>query len=766
MGGAWSSTSRSIQAFSAPAFSERRSSSALLDTAFKGFAALERDFEASNRRLDVAERTEDFPVLPVGRSSPDEADFNQLESPALSPQHGSAANKVELKLIWMDGSEIQLKVSLAATCNDVISSLHRRGVISTGCPRLLLGTSLLEGGARLSETGVSDGSELQLVLSKPCLNLDASDNNLGDTGLEALVEGLPGPLQRVSLLRSGLCGKAGGRAVAKLMKASPGLEFLDLSGNNGFGAVSLGDTGIDLKALAAEIHSCYSLVHVTLADCSLEGFLGGQQLACLLYKTPNLQFLDVHSNNNLGSTGMLALSSALSALRRPLKLTGMTLEDTGLEGEEGGDSAGILLHQMPSLTSLNISNNLLLSAGLQALVKSMPDTTCISRLDACNIGLPYKLGLQEADFFRLLLEKCSDLKFVESEGHTFDGPPQFSEILFQMELIRIPGEFHDQIELLDISQLVLDHPLVPTDFKRLTGLSLQQLQRLHSFNLNSLNHSLHSLPGNVGGIEGGIVLVKVLGAMPSIEHLSFNASRLGAAWTLGVGQVLIESLRQSGIGREGRDGSQLMIPRLQLTSLKSIDLSECGLHADAGSMLAELLQALPGLRSLSLARNYRLENAGVQAFANRFTDEAGGHSLAEIDLSCCSLAGEEGKVAVLAILEHFPELHTLTVSSNPGLGPCVAALLEHVLCNTEISSLSFGSCGISAVRLNLASRRSPHLTSLDMSGNTIGPLGLQSFTSQLPKMNLQQLNLADCGLESRAGGDAIAALVSQSQSMQ
>lgn len=262
-----------------------------------------------------------------------------------------AANKVELKLIWMDGSVIQLKVSLTATCNDVISSLHRRGVISTGCPRLLLGTSLLEGGTCLSETGVSDGSELQLVLSQPCLNLDVSDNNLGDTGLEALVEGLPGPLQRVSLLRSGLCGKAGGRAVAKLMKASPGLEFLDLSGNNGFGAVSLGDTGIDLKALAAEIHSCYSLVHVTLADCSLEGFLGGQQLACLLYKTPNLQRLDVHSNNNLGSTGMLALSSALSALRRPLKLTGMTLEDTGLEGEEGGDSAGILLHQIPFLVA-------------------------------------------------------------------------------------------------------------------------------------------------------------------------------------------------------------------------------------------------------------------------------------------------------------------------------------------------------------------------------------------------------------------------------
>ena len=84
MGAAWSGTS-SLQAFSnaqaAQAFAERRSSSALLD---KGFASLERDFEASNRRFE----TDHFPVLPV-RSSAEEADFDQLESPAVSPQHVS-----------------------------------------------------------------------------------------------------------------------------------------------------------------------------------------------------------------------------------------------------------------------------------------------------------------------------------------------------------------------------------------------------------------------------------------------------------------------------------------------------------------------------------------------------------------------------------------------------------------------------------------------------------------------------------------------------
>ena len=662
---------------------------------------------------------------------------------------------MDINLIWMDGSAFRLKVSVMATCDDVISKLQRRGLISTGCPRLLLGTSLLEKTARLSEVGVSDGSELQLVLSRPCLNLDASDNNLGSTGLEALVEGLEGSLQRVSLLRSGLCGKEGGQAVAKLLIASPGLEFLDLSGNNGFGAASLGDTGIDLKALAAEIHSCYSLVDVILADCSLEGSFGGQQLACLLFKTPNLQRLDVHSNNNLGASGVLALSRALSTLKRPVKLASLTLEDTGLD-EEGGMAAAELLHHMPFLRSFNMSNNLLLVAGLQAWAKSMPESKCLTRLHACNVGLPYDLGLQEADIFRLILEKCPELKFVDSEGHSFDGPPQFSEILSHMALLKIPGEFEDG-ELPDISQLALEHPLVSADLKLLTGMTGQQLEELRSFSLSSLSHTLQNLPKNLGAIEGGVVLVRLLDAMPKLERLSFNASCLGAAWTSGLGQVFLDSLR---------DSTSTSTPRLQLTCLKAIDLSDCGLHPGAGGMLAELLKALPQLRSLSLAKNYRLENAGLQAFAEGLQEGQHRHLLSELDLSCCSIVDSS---AIIAILENVPELQSLAVSSNPGLGSYLPALLEHVVCNTQISSLSLASCGISpaSVALNLAARRSLHLTSLDLSGNTaIGPVGLQSFTAQLPKMNLQRLNLADCGLESRAGGCSIAALVSQSQSMQ
>ena len=50
---------------------------------------------------------------------------------------------------------------------------------------------------------------------RPCLALDASDNSLGPVGLHTLVDGLRGPLLRVSLARTGLFGRVGGQAVAR-----------------------------------------------------------------------------------------------------------------------------------------------------------------------------------------------------------------------------------------------------------------------------------------------------------------------------------------------------------------------------------------------------------------------------------------------------------------------------------------------------------------------------------------------------------------------
>ncbi|CAK9070405.1 unnamed protein product [Durusdinium trenchii] len=694
MGNSWSGSSGQVRAFPSKAdFTERRSSSALLD---KGFAALERDFELSQRAVGA------------GGFSPrgsDEEGIDEVESPQLSPQHATEGS-MDLSLIWMDGSCFQLKASTTATCQDVISMLHRRGAISRGCPRLLFGKSLLEGSTCLKDVGVSSGSELQLVLSRPTLQLNASDNNLGLDGVEALIEGLPGPLLKASLMRAGLFGREGGQAVARLLRASPGLEFLDLSGNNGFGALSLCATGIDLKALASEIRTFYSLRYLVLADCNLEGALGGQELACLLSKAPNLKSLDLHSNNNLGSSGLLALSRAL---RQPTQIIELTVEDTGLEEVKGGQAVAALLHQMPLLKGLNLSNNLLLSIGLQALAESMPSLS-ISRLAARNLGLPISLSPEECDIFQCFLSKCPQLEFVDTEGHNFDGPE-----LGCMNLLRPDVSEPEPMDL--IQQIEGEGPLSAL----LKGHTLE-LSKLRSF---CPNHSLQ-----------GAEVVKVLNMMRSLEHLSVNGSGLAL-------EVLLESLRQSS-----------------LNALRFVDLGDCGLTSAAGRQVSELLQGLPQLRGLSLAKNGRLENGGVQSFGATL----GAHSLSEIDLSCCSIAGEEGAEAIFNIFQQLPDLQSCSLSSNPGLGSEIAKLLEHILCRTRISSVSFASCGVSSggLALKLEGQRCLHLTSLNMSGNTeIGPVGLQSFTSQLPNLNLSQVDLADCGLESGAGGNAIASLLTR-----
>ena len=619
---------------------------------------------------------------------------------------------MDLSLIWMDGSSFQLKTAITATCTDVISMLHRRGVISRGCPRLLFGQHLLEGNTCLRDVGISSGSEIQLVLSRPSLHLAANDNNLGPQGLEALIDGLPGPLRKASLMRAGLFGKEGGQAVARLLKASPGLEFLDLSGNNGFGACHLCDCGIDLKALSMEIRTSYSLRHVVLADCNLEGQQGGHELASLISKAPNLKRLDVHSNNNLGSAGLLALSRAL---RRPTQLTDLLVDDTGLEEVKGGEAVAALLQRTPFLTCLNLSNNLLLPTGLEALAENMPCSS-ITRLGARNLGLPSSLSLAECEIFQAFLSKCPQLEFVDTD-HIFDSPGFASQDLLRPEM--------PDSEPVDLLQQIED------------GTPLFDGHTLELGKLRSLcpDQSLQ-------GAEGEHFLLKVLKLMPNLGHLSMNGSGLAL-------EVLLQSLS-----------------RLQLDALRSIDLGDCQLTAGMGHQLAELLCLLPRLRILSLAKNFRLENAGLQSFGGALAV----HSLSELNLSCCSIVGEEGADAILSIVGKLPELQTCVLSSNPGLGSeNVCKLLGYVLYQTQISSVSFASCGLSASdspTLKLEGEMCPHLTSLDLSGNTeIGPVGLQCFTSQLPKLNLNQLDLADCGLEAKVGGDAIASLLTRCHSM-
>ncbi|CAJ1398701.1 unnamed protein product [Effrenium voratum] len=542
---------------------------------------------------------------------------------------------------------------------------------------------------------------------RPCLALDASDNSLGPVGLHTLVDGLRGPLLRVSLARTGLFGRVGGQAVARLLRASPGLGSLDVSGNNGFGAASLCATGIDLGALAAEIPISYSLRTLVLADCSLEGVAGGQQLAAVVAKLRNLDSLDMHSNNNLGPSGLLAFSHGVSSRCR---VSCINLEDTGLEELDGGLAAATLLSKMPSLRTLKLSNNILSPLGLQALAESVPQNNTISCLELRSCGL-----LSAGNALHLLAARCRSLEVLDVGEEHFESLPPQALCCARMTTAQLLELKPRSLQTLDLSK------------SQLGSAELHMLAKLLEAQLE-----LRSLKLDHCKLDGSLTQ---LFEAPGLWQLSLTCC--------------------SGFGSAMMD----LTSALETSPLRRLDLTECGLEGTAGGHdLGRLLPKLPALQHLCLAKNYKLENTGLQAFGQELA--GGRHQLSELNVSCCSLVGAEGAHVVMAILGSLPSLESLSVCSNPSLGLLgVAALLEQV--PSTVSSLALASCGLSAPLPEQNLSRLGHLTGLDLSANTVGSEGLEQLALQLPQMSLQQLDLADCGLESGAGGAAVTALLAR-----
>ena len=642
----------------------------------------------------------------------------------------------------MDGSCHLLSLTGTASIDDVLRLLHECGAIPAGCPELLLGHRILGRQELVCDVAGCDG--LQLVLLRASLHVDLSDNSLLPSGVDALLNGLTSPtnqLRAVSLARTGLCGEEGGTVVARLLQACPGLEFLDISGNNGFGAVSLLSSGIAVSSIAAGIPTCYALQHLAMPDCGIDGSTSGRQLGHFLVMLPNLQKLDIHSNNHLGPDGVMAFAQTLRALNKTMSsLQVVNLGDTGIEGGAGGMAVAQMLARMPQLITLDLANNG--GFGVQGLLAvgqhldAAPDRI-LAKIDMQHCSLPRDL---EPHHFDALLAKCPNMEVIDvGEEHAFDSLPPLNAAP-RLRAVRPDDEslamWHDlQVELAgaSISASLQEESLNLGDASgSLNADAIVELCKSSHLRSLKLEH------GSLTTCDDGIALARLLGAMDSLENLSLYGNHGFGAHALG---AFVKSC-----------------PRC--CSVRLLNLGECGLAgSDSGTALAHLVEKMPGLSSLHVRKNFRLKNDGVHSFASALSCNA----MEALDLGGCSLAKRTAAAAILRIVEISPALRTLSVSGNPQLeetGLCL--LVEQILLNTSVRSLSLASCGLSVQDMHLQTlfpSGSSRLESLDLSGNTeIGPQGLQDLLCQLP-ISVQHVDVSDCGLESVSGGAAIASLV-------
>ncbi|XP_062394416.1 NACHT, LRR and PYD domains-containing protein 3-like isoform X2 [Sardina pilchardus] len=208
------------------------------------------------------------------------------------------------------------------------------------------------------------------------IELDLSDNDLGDSGVQLLSKGLSSPHCKLQTLRLAGCKltEMSCEIVASFVKSSNSLTKLNLNNND------LGDSGVQIlsKGLSSP-HSRLQTLRLRECGISDDGYVC---LALALMVNPScVKELDVSSHH--GESAKLLSATLEDPYRnvKALQLAGYKLTAKSCE------IVALVLQSPNSLLELDLSDNNLGDSGVQLLSKGLSSPQCIlQELRLCKCG--------------------------------------------------------------------------------------------------------------------------------------------------------------------------------------------------------------------------------------------------------------------------------------------------------------------------------------------------------------------------------------------
>ncbi|XP_059202029.1 NACHT, LRR and PYD domains-containing protein 12-like [Centropristis striata] len=236
-------------------------------------------------------------------------------------------------------------------------------------------------GCNLSRRSCEALSSVLSSQSSSLKDLDLSNNNLQDSGVNLVSPGLKSPHCTLETLRLSCCNlsERSCEALSSVLSSqSSSLRDLDLSYN------ALQDSGVNLLSPGLKSPHC-TIKTLRLRGCNLSQRSCEALSSVLSSQSSSLRDLDL-SNNNLQDSGdkLLSAAGSLHCTLETLRLRGCNLSKRSCEA-----LSSILSSQSSSLRDLDLSNNDLQDSGVNLLSPGLKSPHCTLetlRLSGCKLS--------------------------------------------------------------------------------------------------------------------------------------------------------------------------------------------------------------------------------------------------------------------------------------------------------------------------------------------------------------------------------------------
>nr|XP_009294409.1 protein NLRC5 isoform X3 [Danio rerio] len=554
-------------------------------------------------------------------------------------------------------------------------------------------------------------------------DLDLSNNNLQDSGVKLLSDGLKdSKLEKLSLSDCNT-SEEGYKALASALRSNPShLIELDLRGNDP------GQSGVkELTELLQDPHCTLKKLRF-LSPTADEGC---QFVTRIVRKNPLFLTKLNLRGRKLGDTRVNQLSALLQD--KHCKLNTLMLSKCDLREESCSALASVLRSDSSSLKDLDLSNNNLQDSGVKLLSDGLKDSKLEKlSLSDCNTSEEGYKALASA-----LRSNPSHLIELDLRGND----PGQSGVKELTELLQDP---HCTLKTLRFLS-----PTAEEGCQFVTGIVGENPLLLKELNLSDR--------------ELGDTRVNQLSALLQDKHCTLNTLILCVCrFTEKQCKILTSALKSNPSHLRELDLSKNQLNNTVVNhlcdvlkdsrcKLETLSLCGCSIPEEQCVILTSALKSNPShLRELDLSGN-NLGDSAVKNLSDLLMKPQ--FNLEKLNLWYCRLTEEQCVILTSALKPNPSHLRELNLGGN-NVGDSGVKNLSDLLIKPQfkLKKLNLWFCSITeeqCVILTSALKSNPsHLRDLNLSRNNLGDSGVKNLSELLmkPQFKLEKLNMCDCSI--------------------